>query len=151
ANVIREVLGTRFGTIWGLRVLDWVLLGSVLAAGAATRTATLLRPAAVGAAGYAPAPPPRPALLAALAVPVGFLVVSPALAGHATSEHPVAALLPLDVVHVAAMSTWIGGLAMLLFALPGATRRIDPPERSRLLAAVLVRFSPIALACVVAL
>jgi copper transport protein len=90
-------------------------------------------------------------VLAALALPVGFLVISPALAGHATTQHPVAALLPLDVVHVAAMSVWIGGLAMLLFVLPGATRRLEPPERSRLLGAVLVRFSPMALTCVVAL
>ena len=49
------------------------------------------------------------------------------------------------------MSVWIGGLVVLLFVLPGATRRLEPPERSRLLAAVLVRFSPIALACVGAL
>lgn len=151
AHVIHEVLGTRFGTVWGLRVLDWLVLGTVLLAGAATSTATLLRPAAVGATGFAPAPAPRNGVLVALAFPVAFLIVSPALAGHATSEHPVAALLPLDVVHVAAMSVWIGGLVMALFVLPSATRRLEAPERSRLLAAVLVRFSPIALACVVAL
>jgi copper transport protein len=151
ATVVREVLGTRFGTVWGVRVLDWLLLGTVLLAGAATRTATTLRPAAVGAAGVAPAPGPSGRVLATLALPVCFLVVSPALAGHATSQHPVAALLPLDVVHVAAMSVWVGGLVMLLFVLPGATRRLEAPERSRLLAAVLVRFSPMALACVLAL
>ena len=150
-TVVREVLGTRFGTIWGLRVIAWLLLGGVLAAGASTRAVTVLRPAAVGATGTAPAPAPTPGVLAALAVPAAFLLVSPALAGHATTLHPVAALLPLDVVHVTAMSVWIGGLVMLLFVLPGATRRLEPPERSRLLAAVLVRFSPIALACVAAL
>jgi copper transport protein len=151
ATVVREVLGTRFGTIWGLRVVAWLLLGGVLLAGAGARAAAVLRPAAVGAAGVAPGPAPTRGVLAALAVPVAFLVISPALAGHATTQHPVAALLPLDVVHVAAMSVWIGGLAMLLFVLPAATRRLEASERSRLLAAVLVRFSPLALACVVAL
>jgi copper transport protein len=150
-SVVREVLGTRFGRVWGLRVLDWVLLGSILAAGAATRTIPVLRPAAVGAAGVAPAPFPSAGVLAAIAVPAAFLAITPALAGHATTQDPVAALLPLDVVHVLAMSAWIGGLVALLFVVPAATRRLEPPERSRLLAAVLVRFSPIALGCVVAL
>jgi copper transport protein len=151
ASVVREVLGTRFGTIWGLRVIAWLLLGGVLLAGASTRAVAVLRPAAVGATGTAPAPGPSARILAALALPGAFLLVSPALAGHATTLHPVAVLLPLDVVHVTAMSVWIGGLAMLLFVLPGATRRLEPPERSRLLASVLMRFSPMALACVAAL
>jgi copper transport protein len=150
-SVVREVLGTRFGRVWGLRVLDWILLGSILAAGAATRTIPVLRPAAVGAAGVAPAPFPSAGVLAAIAVPAAFLAITPALAGHATTQDPVAVLFPLDVVHVLAMSAWIGGLVALLFVVPAATRRLEPPERSRLLAAVLVRFSPIALACVVAL
>jgi copper transport protein len=34
---------------------------------------------------------------------------------------------------------------------PSATRRLEPADRSRLLAAVLVRFSPLALVCVIAL
>jgi copper transport protein len=151
ASVVREVLGTRFGTIWGLRVIAWLVLGGVLLAGASTRAVAVLRPAAVGAAGVAPAPIPTRGVLAALALPAAFLLVSPALAGHATTLHPVAALLPLDVVHVTAMSVWVGGLITLLFVLPGATRRLEPSERSRLLAGVLVRFSPMALACVAAL
>jgi len=148
---VREVLGTRFGRIWGLRVLDWLVLGTVLAAGASAATIPVLRPAAVGADGVAPAPFPSPGVLAALAIPAAFLAITPALAGHATTQSPVAVLFPLDVIHVLAMSVWIGGLVALLFVVPAATRRLDPPERSRLLAAVLVRFSPIALACVVAL
>jgi len=150
-GVVREVLGTRFGRIWGLRVLDWLVLGTVLAAGVGARAIPVLRPAAVGATGVAPAPYPRAGVLAALAVPAAFLAITPALAGHATTQHPVAALFPLDVVHVLAMSTWIGGLVALLFVVPAATRRLEPPERSRLLAGVLVRFSPIALMCVIAL
>ena len=150
-SVVREVLGTRFGRIWGLRVADWLLLGGILAAGAATRTIPVLRPAAVGAAGVAPAPFPSAGVLAALAVPAAFLAITPALAGHASTQDPVVALFPLDVVHVVAMSVWIGGLVALLLVVPAATRRLEAPERSRLLAAVLLRFSPLALACVIAL
>jgi copper transport protein len=150
-GVVREVLGTRFGRVWGLRLVDWLLLGTALAAGVGARTIPVLRPAAVGATGVAPAPFPRAGVLVALAVPAAVLAVTPALAGHATTQHPVAALLPLDVVHVVAMSVWIGGLVALLLVVPAATRRLEAPERSRLLAAVLLRFSPIALGCVVAL
>ena len=80
---------------------------------------------------------PSAGVLAALAIPAAFLAITPALAGHATTQSPVVALFPLDVVHVLAMSVWIGGLVALLFVVPAATRRLDPPERSRLLAAVL--------------
>ena len=90
---------------------------------------------------------PRAWLWPALAV----LVVTPALAGHASTIDPRWALIPLDVVHVAGMSVWIGGIAFLLLALPAATRAVDPPERTKLLAGALVRFSPYALAAVIAL
>ena len=58
-SVVREVLGTRFGRIWGLRVLDWLLLGGVLAAGAGARTIPVLRPAAVGRRRRRPRAVPR--------------------------------------------------------------------------------------------
>ena len=151
ASIVREVLGTRFGTVWGLRVIAWLSLATVLLAGAGTRAVAVLRPAAVGAAGVAPAPAPTRGVLAALALPTAFLLVSPALAGHASTLHPVGVLLALDVLHVTAMSVWVGGLVMLLLVLPAATRRLEGSERSRLLAGVLVRFSPIALTCVAAL
>jgi copper transport protein len=150
-GVVREVLGTRFGLVWALRCSAWLLLGAVLVAGAGTRSVAVLRPVAVGADGYAPSPAPSGATIAALAVPVAFLAISPALAGHASTEHPVAALAPLDLAHVLAMSAWIGGLVMALLVVPAATRRLVPADRSRLLAALLLRFSPLALACVVAL
>jgi copper transport protein len=150
-SVVREVLGTRFGTVWGARILAWLLLGGVLGAGGAHRTVAVLRPVAVGADGVAPSPAPSRLTLAALAVPAALLAISPALGGHASTQHPVAALLPLDVVHVLAMSAWIGGLIMLLFVVPAATRRLEPAQRSALLGAVLGRFSKLALGCVLAL
>jgi len=150
-SVVRSVLSTRFGTVWGLRICAWLLLGGLLAVGAARSTVRDLRPVAVGAAGVAPSPAPSPLWLALLAIPAAFVAISPALSGHATTQHPVAALLPLDVVHVLAMSAWVGGLWTLLFVLPEATRRLEGPDRTRLLAASLSRFSPLALGCVVAL
>ena len=60
-------------------------------------------------------------------------------------------LAPLDIVHVGATALWIGGIVTLLLAVPAATRRVEPAARTRLLAGVLARFSPIALWSVVAL
>jgi copper transport protein len=126
-STVREVLGTRFGTIWGLRVLDFALLGALaLAIGAPLRRGALF-----------------------YVLPAAFLALTPALAGHATTQHPVALLAPLDVVHVLAMSAWVGGLVALLVAVPAATRAIaDPAARTPLLAATLSRFSVVALTCV---
>ena len=91
------------------------------------------------------------AWLALLTLPLGFLVLSPALAGHASLEKPTWVLVPSDALHVLAMSIWAGGLATLLFVLPAATRRLETADRTRLLAATLARFSPWAFACVMAL
>ena len=50
------------------------------------------------------------------------------------------------------MSVWIGGLVLLAFALPAATRALTAmPDRTRLLAGTLARFSPIAFGAVIAL
>ena len=69
-------------------MIAWLVLGGVLVAGARHAAVAVLRPAAVGATGVAPAPAPSLGVLAALALPVAFLLVSPALAGHATTLHP---------------------------------------------------------------
>jgi copper transport protein len=79
------------------------------------------------------------------------LALTPALGGHAATQSPVALLVPADVVHVVGMSAWLGGLAFLLLAVPAATRTLAPADRTRLLAATLQRFSPLALASVLAL
>lgn len=125
-SVLGDVLDTRFGAIWAARLGVWLLLAVLLTAGRRL---------------------PRPVI----AAPLAFLLASPALSGHATTQHPVALLAPLDIAHVTAMSLWIGGLAVLLTVVPATTRRLAPPERTRLLAGVLSRFSPLALACVAVL
>jgi copper transport protein len=156
-TVVGDVLGTRFGHVWGLRVLAFLALGGALAlalrglgAAAARRAGAALQPVALGADGLAaPGVPRVPLALAAL--PAAFIALAPALGGHAGVTSPVALLVGLDVGHVLAMSVWIGGLVVLLFVLPVATRALEAADRTRLLAAALVRFSPIALGCVVAL
>jgi copper transport protein len=153
-SVIADVLGTRFGHVWGLRVLAFVVLG--VAAGLALRAmpepggTPALQRVALGAEGLAAPGPPHGALLLA-ALPATYIAIAPALGGHASVTSPVALMFSLDALHVLAMSAWIGGLVVLLGVLPAATRRLRPPERTPLLAAALMRFSPIALACVAVL
>jgi copper transport protein len=150
-SVVGEVLGTRFGHVWGVRVLAFAVLGGAawLALRAMPEPAATpaLQRVALGADGLAASGPPRAALLLG-ALPAAYIAIAPALGGHASVTSPVALLLPLDVLHVVAMSVWIGGLVVLLGVLPAATRQLQAPERTPLLAATLVRFSPIALACV---
>ncbi len=75
----------------------------------------------------------------------------PGLGGHARTQDPVWLILPANVIHVAAMGLWAGGLVMLVAALPAATRTLEPAGRTRLLAGTLARFSPMALTAVVVL
>jgi putative copper export protein len=83
---------------------------------------------------------------ARLAVLTVFLVATPALSGHPWSD-TAWAFVPSSVVHVAAASIWIGGLACLVLVLPLARRQILPGERTKALAGLLGAFSPLALAC----
>jgi copper transport protein len=151
SSIVKDTLDSRFGIVWGLRAIDWLALGALLlAARAMGRDAIpLLRAeSADGEAGKLTKRPPA-AILALLAVGAGYLAFTPALAGHASIEHPVAVFFPSDVLHVLAGAVWVGGIACLLVALPGATRRLEGGERSRLLLATLAHFSPIALGAVI--
>ena len=143
----RDVLDTRFGTVWGLGALAWL---AALGIGVASRaTVPAIRPATVGATGVAVPRAGRSA--AALALPLLWLACLPALGGHAGVQDPVAVLLPANVLHVIAASAWIGGIAVLVLALPAATRRLDPVDRTSMLAAAIGRFSTLALVAVAAL
>jgi copper transport protein len=129
--VVGDVLGTRFGTVWGLRLLAWLALGGVLAFSTARVRAVAARPAPV-----------------AVALLLAFLCLTPALAGHAATTDPSWLLVPANVLHVACMAVWVGGVALLLLALPAATRPLDPAARTGLLAEAVSRFSTLALAAV---
>ncbi len=106
------VLDTRFGHVWGARTIVWLVFGALAAASAP---------------------------LAALAVPAALLAVAPALEGHSTTISPTALLIPLDALHVLAMSAWLGGLVALLFVVTG--------DR----APIMRRFSQLALVSVITL
>ena len=129
-SAVREVLGTRTGLWLGVRFAAWVAFAALLALLWTRRSRTV-------------------AALAAL--PAAVILAGPALAGHATVQSPVAVLAPLDVVHVGATALWVGGIVALLVAVPAATRRVEPSVRTRVLAGVLARFSPIAFWSVIAL
>ncbi len=133
-DVFREVVNTRFGLVMVLRLLSWACLV----------------PLAIVATGVTRPGSRRfgPSVLFSI-VTAGFLVVSPGLAGHASTQEPVWLLFPSDVLHVAAMSVWAGGLAALVLLLPVATRGLDRDEdRSTILTDSLLKFSAIALVCV---
>lgn len=154
-ETLRELLQTNFGQAWAMRLLAFAAVGVVV---------PFLRPAGAEAdpvAAPAPAlhtgpPPPAPDgaravswVVAALAG--AALIITPALSGHARATSPVVLNVAVDAVHVAAMAAWVGGLVLLLAAVPAATRALAPAERTRLLAAVLQRFSPLALVSVAVL
>lgn len=130
-DTLRDVIGTRTGAWFLTTTIAFVVLAGL--AGRAVRTPTGIR----GRAGL-------PALLAVLLA--ALLIVAPALGGHALAASPAWALVPIQILHVAGMGVWIGGLAGLLLVLPRATRALPAGrERLALLAATLIRFSPLAL------
>ena len=144
---VNAVFETRFGVIWGAAVIAWLLV--VVLAAARPAAVPAMRPATVGAAGTAL--PGAGPWVAALALPLLALAFLPGLGGHAGVQSPIAVLLPANVIHVLAASAWIGGITVLVAALPAATRRLAPENRTRLLAGVMPRFSTLALIAVIAL
>lgn len=146
--VIEGTLEGRFGEVWGLRAIDWVLMGTALLAGTAfgRGLSGVTRPAAGVSQ---PVARSGRVTLAVLTLGSAYLAITPALAGHAGVESPVWVFFPSDVLHVLAASVWVGGIACLLLVLPGATRQLQGSERSSLLLSTLTRFSPLALGSVV--
>ncbi len=133
-NVLGDVIGTRFGTVWSLRLVAFAVFGTLIAL-----------------PGLDSEPRLRPASLSAAGALAAFLCLTPALAGHASTVDPRTVLVPANFVHVSAMSVWVGGVATLLVALPAATRRLDSRERTPLLAYAVTRFSSVAILAVAAL
>ncbi|HEV7527448.1 MAG TPA: CopD family protein [Solirubrobacteraceae bacterium] len=162
--VVQGTLESRFGIVWAACAVDWLLIGGLMLGARALRrplVPALRREQARGAAGRSPSRAPASAqllaaapsrwLLALLALGGVDLAITPALAGHASIESPVGVFFASDVLHALAASVWVGGIACLLIALPAATRELAGPDRSRLLLATLARFSPLALAAVIAI
>ena len=117
--------GTRF------ELVERVTAG-VAAAGAVLATVSLQERRVAPAAG----------LVAVALVPL------PAIAGHALDANQPWWSAPVDALHVAGASVWIGGLLALAVSAPRAARELEPIARGRLLASVAGRFSTLALASV---
>jgi copper transport protein len=133
ADLISQVLDTRFGTLAAVRSVAWLALVLLV----------WLAPKRIWA---------RSGPLAALAaVPIAALLLAPGLGGHASTQSPSAILLPADLVHMTAMSAWLGGLAALVLAVPAGSRLLPTERRAELVSGCLARFSPIALGSVIAL
>jgi copper transport protein len=164
-TIVEETLETRFGTVWGFAFIAWLAIGLLVPL--VTRSAAVPRsPGAANPRSASEGKPmdPRtnlPAVrerggpsafpLAALfiGIPLVYLVLCPALAGHASTQSPVGLNFPVNAIHVGAMAVWLGDLAALLLVLPAATRAaVSPADRGRLLAGPLARFSALALAMV---
>jgi copper transport protein len=151
--IVQNTLESRFGEVWGARAIDWLLLGAVLLASRAIGAPAIpvldAETEGSGAPSRVQVRRPPAVIAALLALGCAYLAITPALAGHASIESPTGVFFPADALHVLAASVWVGGIACLLIALPGATGQLQPGERSRLLLAALARFSPLALAAVI--
>ena len=133
ATSFDDVVGTRFGTAHLVRLGLLAVTAPVLV-GLAARRRALTAPSA--------GRPARWPVLFAGPLAVGLLVTW-AYSGHAGVTLPGLSV-PSDVVHLAAMAVWLGGLVVLAVALL-------PVAQGARLHATLPRWSLVAMICVVAL
>ncbi len=102
------MLATRFGSMWAIRLGAFVVLGLL--------AAIAPRPGGRRGCWRRPRWPrwwSRPG--------------SPGTRAHRTRL----LLIPMDTLHVLAMSAWVGGVALLLAAVPHATRELAPDATER--------------------
>jgi copper transport protein len=144
ADAVDAVSDTRPVRAWSARLGLWLVFGGTVAVVLRARRVPGLRRAALGAVGAAPGPPlSRPQALLLGGAAVGLAFTAP-MAGHSGTYSPSGLLSVVDTVHVLAVSAWLGGLAMLLIALPVAVRALEGRERLPLMAAAVGRFSRLA-------
>ena len=132
-EALSTTLDSRFGTVWSAAVIIWLAL--------AVGAAVLIRPTAQTGG--------RAKVL--LLIVAAMLLLVPGLGGHAGAVSPEWLLVPANVLHVLAASTWAGGIAALLLAVRPASAQVPAAPRTRLLVEVVGDFSAIALIAVVAL
>ena len=78
------------------------------------------------------------------ALVIGFIALAGfAIEGHTRSQHPVALMVALDIVHLAAGAVWLGGIACLVIV----TRSGPAPD---VLGRIVGRFSTMAVVAVLA-
>jgi copper transport protein len=118
-----QTLGTRFGAVWGARVL------------------LLLLVACLPAWSEPDAAPARAGAWVAVALLAAALAVTPTLSGHAAAGPGAAVGVAVGVVHFAAAAIWFGGLVLLgTCVLPRAQVALLP---------AVPRFSSVAFAAMV--
>jgi copper transport protein len=144
ADAVDAVSDTRPVRAWGARLAVWVVLGTTLLVVLRPRRVPGLRRAALGAAGAAPGPPLSRTQTLLLGAAIVALAFTAPMAGHSGSHSPSGLLSLADTLHVLSVSAWLGGLAVLLVALPIAVRALHRSERIPLVAAAVGRFSRLA-------
>jgi copper transport protein len=133
-DVQDTLLTTRFGGLWGLRMLQFGMLAVVLFSGA------LWRQRRVGRTGW-------------LALAIALLALMPFSATSHAAAVTVGTTTAIvnDWLHFAASSVWIGGIMAMIGALIIATRELDGVERREVFAEAIPRFSTMAIASVLVL
>lgn len=128
------LLHTRWGLAWQLEMLAVAAFATVAGVFRRSRHAHA-------------ADPPRGWGMA-LTAPLGCGLVATAISSHASSGTDAGLGVALDTVHLATTAVWLGGLIGLLVMVPRALRPLADAARTRLAAAVIVRFSGVAIVCV---
>lgn len=123
-SVLTESLSTRFGLLWAIAAALWAC-GLLL-------TLTAVRPGRASWLSWMPAIAGAP------------IVLLPAFSGHAAQQSPVGVMVGANVIHVAAMAVWVGGVAALLVAALPAAARLSASGAIRMRAALVRTFSPAA-------
>jgi putative copper export protein len=126
-SVISQVLSLDFGREWAAKALLWVLAGVVLA--------DLLRRCEQAATSL-------PWRVGTGVIGLGLLRII-GLTGHSTDTKYTAVAAVADLVHLAGVTLWTGGLAMLLIA-------VLPRRKPAELAQVVPRYSKLAMGSVLA-
>jgi copper transport protein len=147
-DVLEVVSETRVVQAWSARLVAWLVLGVLVVAILRPSRMPVLRRAALGADGTALAAGPSRAQTLLLFAAMLALAMTAPLAGHASSYSPRGLLVTSDLVHVLSMCAWLGGLVMLLIAMPFAARALATTESTPLLATVVGRFSRLAMLAV---
>jgi len=126
---------TRWGFAWSAQAAG---VAAAVVAAAALRRDRRHAEAVHGAASWG----------AALGVPLAVAAAAISWSGHASSGSDAGVGIALDAVHAWATGTWLGGLAGLLSVVPHVRRALDERVGTRLIAAIVVRFSAVAIGCV---
>lgn len=147
-DVLELVSETRVVQAWSARLVVWLVLAALVLQIMRPGRMPVLRRAALGADGTALSSVPSRAQALVLFTAIGALAMTAPLAGHAASHAPRGLLAGADTVHVLCMCTWLGGLVMLVLAIPLAARALLPQDATPLLATAVGRFSRVAMIAV---